>query len=1009
MKIRRLVLLAGGTLALLFMAGVLTASSLRAPERVSDQEVEAADPSAPVFLSDLHWEQASTGWVALADDNLPKLDNSFVNSPISIGGKGYEKGIGTFPLSEITYDLGGRYRLFKAEVGVDDAVPAGRGSVVFKLFLDDAIAFDSGVVTAGTQARGVELQVTGVDRMKLVVEDAGDGATYDYADWGGATLLPDEQPSLRLPSLLKAGLDAQRSRRKQGREQDWIAVMQRSEQELAAVSASFHGALPAREAAAVFDSERRQLVLANSSVAVTLGYGGERNGLLNVSDLQARTLVMLDTTPSVTVADLGSISLSGGTEPLGDEGYLIRRVDDPVLGSGLQVRAAFALPQGAGVISPVVTLYDGSSFLTYQLELSRMPPDVPVHRVSYFTPDETGRLLVGEEAGYITDYSLTRRAAVRDDSVLRKELVGLGKPLLLYDRARSQGVVMAIVDETADPGLFTIRLNEGKVSAQVGFEMAVPDEARAKRLRLSPRLFVQATRSSSPEAATSEFRKAMAGLYPPPQIPSWVKYQWGTWYAFGMGYDEASVKAQIDYIAQNLADLGPWNVLLDAGWYVAEGKPDSSWENVDEAKFPNGLRSLVDYAHSKGIRVVLYFSAPYLDDREREGNWLGLRGFIEAHPEWVTALESDTGGASYVYDFTNPGLVEYMRGLIGDFFRLYDVDGIKIDGLGQAEGEQLQQQERDTFGDVNKIRVSTMDIYRLVWQEANRAKPDVYVESGWAVPNYANQFAHTFRYGDEFPSVENRYPAPGLLEHIDYAAMQKRVIGQRPNMGMIWGGPESQQMIRLWFEAALAMGTQMTISTDLTRLSPRDLSALRAVLTHYNAFRGDARFVGMPVPGSFATTTGGITYLGAVSRQEEPRSVSLKLTDYGLDDQTEYLLYDVSSGAYSRVRGSFQTVLSGIGFRLFLLRATPGVVWTSSSTDVEANSTSLKVTVRGPRSVGGFLQLYAPRLSAVKLDGKPLPRSTSLEVGENYSYDSARGVLRLRYRHDQAHTIEVGY
>jgi hypothetical protein len=994
-------------LLLLAVLALLAGGSIVA-ERDNQKKVESADPAVPTYLSDLRWEEATTGWVALADDNLPKLNTSFLNGTISVGGRGYDKGIGTYPLSEITYDLAGKYDLFEAEVGVDDVGTAGSGSVIFKIFLDDAMAYDSGVVRSGSGAQQVELPVTGVGKMKLVVEDDGDGTSFDYADWAGARLFSAGKQAGRPPSILKANLDFQREVRSRERDQDWYTIRQRSEQESTAILSSFRGTEPSSEAEATFDVDRRLIVLANDKVAITLGYGGERHGLLDILDLETQTLVAFDTTPVLTTSDASTIALSRNTKTDGG-GYSFRRVEDPVLGSGTEVEADFLLQTDHGAITPRITLYDGSSYLTYQLELRGVEAEVPVRSFSFFSPDELGRFVLGEDSGYVTSYSLMRRADVRDDSILRKELVGLGEPVVLYDRSRKRGVVMAVIDEVDDPSQLAVRMDAGRVSAQVGFDHALPKDVRATSLLLSPRLFIQPGPATSPEEATSGFRKVMAGLYPPPQIPEWVKYQWGTWYAFGMSYNEATVKAQIDYISRNLADLGEWHILLDAGWYVAEGRPGSSWENVDEEKFPNGLRSVVDYAHSKGVRVVLYFSAPYLDDRDREGNWLGLRGFIDEHPDWVIPLQTDSSGASYVYDFTNPALVEYMRKLIASFFLQYDVDGIKIDGLGQAEGEQLQQQDRDTFGDVNKIRMFTMDIYRLVWQEAIKAKKDVYVEGGWAIPSYANRFAHTFRYGDEFPAIENRYPAPGLLEHIDYAALQKRVVGQRPNMGMIWGGPESQQMIRLWFEAALAMGTQMTISTDLTRLTPRDLSSLRSVLMHYNAFQDETRFAGMPLADSFATTTGDITYLGAVNRESETKLVTFKLSDYGLDENADYLLYDVSSGGYSKVRGSFQASLSDPSFQLYLLRATPGVVWTSSTVEAVSGPNSLKVTVRGPRSIAGIAQIYVPSLSSVLLDGKELQRSPNPSAGGSYLYDPATGILRLRYRHDQVHSIEIGY
>lgn len=995
---------------LLALLAAATAGALLSRQWGREEGAVEAAPGPVVYLSDLPWDWATTGWVALADDNLPKLDASFLSAPITLGGKSYEKGIGTFPLSEIVYSLEGRYRLFQAEVGVDGAVPEGKGSVRFKLFLDDVLVYDSGVVSSGVDPEPVELSVAGAGKMRLVVEDAGDGSSLDYADWANARLMPVAGEGGPSANPLPRSLEVSRMERRQGRDLDRAAVQERSEQEMAELARLLPEDPAAQtQATALFDADRRRIVLANGKLALTLGYGGEHHGLLDVIDLETRRMVAYDTTPSLTATDLSTLALSRHTSRRDDGGYEFRRVEDPVLGRGIEVSADFPVPEANVVITPRLTLFDGSSYFTYQLELREVEPAVAVRRFSYFDPEKGGYLLVGEDALYLTDYSLMRRADVRDDSLLRKELIGVGKPLLLYSRAQSRGVLMAIIDQAPDPAHFSVQLGTGRVSGRVGFDYTVPEDVRATRIQTSPRLFFQVTSGGGLQQAASQYRRVMAGLYPQPPLPDWVKYQWGSWYAYYMNYDEETIKGQIDYIAANLADLGPWSVLLDAGWYVAEGRPESSWDQVDQDKFPNGLRALVDYAHSKEVKVVLYFSAPYLDDREREGNWLGLRGLVEQHPDWLIPLQSDNTGASYVYDFTNPELVEYVRKLISDFFQLYDVDGIKIDGLGQAEGEQLATEERDSFGDVNKIRMFTMDIYRLVYEEAMKSGKEVYIESGWEIPNFATQFAHTFRYGDEFPEFEHRYPAGGLLEHIDYATLQKAVLGQRPNMGMVWGGPESQGMIRQWFQAALAMGTQMTISTDLSRMSTRDLSALRAVLIHYNAFQGETRFVGMPFAQSFATTTGGITYLGALNRGSDAKNSNWKLSDYGLDPQREYLVYDVSSNRYSKVRGSFTARLAGSSFRLFLLRDAPGVVWTNSSFQVESVPGSLVVQLSGPKSIAGFAQIYTPKPEKVKLDGRELQRSGALLLGVNYSYDEATGVLRVRYSHNRPHSLEVTY
>ena len=93
-----------------------------------------------------------------------------------------------------------------------------------------------------------------------------------------------------------------------------------------------------------------------------------------------------------------------------------------------------------------------------------------------------------------------------------------------------------------------------------------------------------------------------------------MRHQWGSWWVYGSAVDEARVRAQIDVIATQLADLGPWHVLIDAGWQDAGRDATGDLGRPHPRRFPNGLRPLVDYAHARGIRVVLFLSPVYAHD-----------------------------------------------------------------------------------------------------------------------------------------------------------------------------------------------------------------------------------------------------------------------------------------------------------------------------------------------------------------------------------------------------------
>ena len=72
-------------------------------------------------------------------------------------------------------------------VGVDDE-GGSNGSVVFQVYLDGVKKYDSGTMTGASATKFIDLDVTGAKTLRLVVTDAGNGNTFDHADWAGAVL-----------------------------------------------------------------------------------------------------------------------------------------------------------------------------------------------------------------------------------------------------------------------------------------------------------------------------------------------------------------------------------------------------------------------------------------------------------------------------------------------------------------------------------------------------------------------------------------------------------------------------------------------------------------------------------------------------------------------------------------------------------------------------------------------------------------------------------------------------
>jgi hypothetical protein len=119
-----------------------------------------------------------------ADQNVgaPRPGRNTVGGPLKIGEERFGNGLGCFAMSLQEFSLGGRFKRFTAKVGVD-AVTEGKGSVVFEVYGDGKKLWASPTMSGLDAARVVDVPVEGVERLRLVVGDGGDGNRYDVADW----------------------------------------------------------------------------------------------------------------------------------------------------------------------------------------------------------------------------------------------------------------------------------------------------------------------------------------------------------------------------------------------------------------------------------------------------------------------------------------------------------------------------------------------------------------------------------------------------------------------------------------------------------------------------------------------------------------------------------------------------------------------------------------------------------------------------------------------------------
>lgn len=168
--------------------------------------------------------------------------------------------------------------------------------------------------------------------------------------------------------------------------------------------------------------------------------------------------------------------------------------------------------------------------------------------------------------------------------------------------------------------------------SSLGISMGLPDsptEVRSDAPLEMPHAFLGVTRNDASALSAAMRAFILEGIRHgrPFELP--VIYN--TWFIYGTRMDEEQIRDEMERVAR----LGVEVFVLDAGWYVGGGRGEffefeeglGSWQ-VDTSRFPQGLASLTDYAHSLGMRFGLW-----VEPERTSLSWLNQSGL--AREEWL--------------------------------------------------------------------------------------------------------------------------------------------------------------------------------------------------------------------------------------------------------------------------------------------------------------------------------------------------------------------------------------
>ena len=173
---------------------------------------------------------------------------------------------------------------------------------------------------------------------------------------------------------------------------------------------------------------------------------------------------------------------------------------------------------------------------------------------------------------------------------------------------------------------------------------------------------------------------------------------WNSWICFGTSVTEDEVKANADFMAENLKKYGWEYIVIDAGWYAPGMETLEQYESstphqiidkfgrliVDTEKFPSakngeGLKPLADYLHSRGLKLGIHIMRgipiqAVEANTPIKGTSYRARDIVntDSRCKWYFGF--------YGIDMSKPGAQEYYDSL----FELYDswgIDYVKADDL----------------------------------------------------------------------------------------------------------------------------------------------------------------------------------------------------------------------------------------------------------------------------------------------------------------------------------------
>jgi len=356
---------------------------------------------------------------------------------------------------------------------------------------------------------------------------------------------------------------------------------------------------------------------------------------------------------------------------------------------------------------------------------------------------------------------------------------------------------------------------------------------------------------------------------------------WNTYYGLGSAFTESTIKSVADaMVSRGLKAAGYQYVWIDGGWW--SGTRDASGDiTVNPKQWPDGMKAVADYIHSKGLKAGIYTDA-------------GSDG---------------CGGA-------NQGSYGRYQHDVNQFAG-WGYDAVKVDFCG---GEKRGLDPAVAYGQFRDALVNNSSHRPMLFNICNPFVPYTGAAPGRSAydsysfgPTTGNSwrtdtdigFVHNVQFKDVLRNLDDnaKHPeaaGPGHWNDPDYLG---------PELGMT--GAESQAQFSMWSIAA----APLIIGSDIRSITPATLS----MLTNPEALAIDQDPLGVqgtPISTSGNTQvwskplTGGDRAVALFNRGTSPQLISTTARQVGLKSAHGYDLRDVWQHSTTETAGRISAAVA---------------------------------------------------------------------------------------------------